>query len=169
MIGKLLTGLRTTLRAQVGDASLLPSMPARPGVRIAVIDSAPDATSGHIQPGVSRHGDTLAHLIGDLVCQADSMGVRRCAAEVTTVLALPWIERGRAGVERWVHRHALGPRARDRTGDLDAMTLGSSLTDNLAYVFLLPSSWNAGSIESAYLTGFETSGSSVTEQIFVQQ
>src|SRR3954452_6338236 len=36
----LFTGLRGALRAQVGDASLLPSMPATPAVRIVVIDSA---------------------------------------------------------------------------------------------------------------------------------
>lgn len=86
-------GLRAALRAQVGDASLLANMPASPGLRVAVIDSAPDATAGHIRPGASRHGDTLAHLIEDLVCLPTAAGGRKCAAEVTTVLALPWTER----------------------------------------------------------------------------
>lgn len=86
-------GLRTALRAQVGDAALLSSMPASPGIRVVVIDSAPDASAGHIRPGASRHGDTLAHLIEDLVCQPTAAGGRKCAAEVTTVLALPWTER----------------------------------------------------------------------------
>ena len=79
-----LVGLRAALRVHVGDASLLPSAPQAPAVRVVVIDSAPDATS--------RHGDTLAHLIEDLVCP-----VSPCAAEVTTVLALPWIARGKPG------------------------------------------------------------------------
>jgi hypothetical protein len=94
-----LTGFRTALRAQVGDASLLPSLPAVPAVRVVVIDSAPDASHGHIQPGANRHGDTLAHLIEDLVCQPAGGGRpgRTCAAEVTTVLALPWIAKGVVG------------------------------------------------------------------------
>lgn len=80
----LLAGLRAALRAHVGDASLLPSLPASPAVRIVVIDSAPDASAGHIQPGASRHGDTLAHVIEDLVCVSPGA----CAAEVTAALAL---------------------------------------------------------------------------------
>jgi hypothetical protein len=91
-------GLRSALHAQVGDASLLPSMPASPVVRIAVIDSAPDAPAGLIRPGASRHGDTLAHLIEDLVCRPASGGrPGACAAEVTAELALPWLARGVAG------------------------------------------------------------------------
>lgn len=91
-------GLRNALRAQVGDVSLLPNFPAHPGVRVVVIDSAPDAPPGHIQPGVSRHGDTLAHLIEDIVCRPiDPRGNRACAAEVTTELALPWIAKGVPG------------------------------------------------------------------------
>lgn len=89
----LFAGLRTALRAQVGDTSLLPRSPASPEVRVVVIDSAPDAPDGAIQAGTSRHGDTLAHLIEDIVCQVDATGVRTCAAEVTTELALPWITR----------------------------------------------------------------------------
>lgn len=92
-------GLRGALRAQVGDASLLPSMPAVPAVRISVIDSAPDAPTGLIRPGASRHGDTLAHLIEDLVCRPAGNGTSglACAAQVTTELALPWLARGVAG------------------------------------------------------------------------
>ncbi len=91
------TSLRTALRAQIGDASLLASMPAHPRTRIALIDSAPDAPDGAVVPGVSRHGDTLAHLIEDIVCRRGGAGGRICAAEVTTVLALPWIARGVLG------------------------------------------------------------------------
>jgi hypothetical protein len=81
-----LAGLRQALRARVGDASLLPSV-SSPRVRVVVIDSAPDAPHGQIQAGTSRHGDTLAHLIEDIVCVP---GASRpvCAAEVTSVLAL---------------------------------------------------------------------------------
>lgn len=97
----LFTGLRSALRAQVGDASLLAGIPATPAVRVVVIDTAPDAVAGQIQPGLSRHGDTLAHLIEDLVCLPTSSGqaspARVCAAEVTTMLALPWIDRGVPG------------------------------------------------------------------------
>jgi hypothetical protein len=86
--------LRGSLRAQVGDASLLPSSPSSATVRVVVIDTAPTASAGHIHPGASRHGDTLAHLIEDLVCQpaVDGRGPA-CAAEVTTELALPWLTR----------------------------------------------------------------------------
>jgi len=84
----LFTGLRGALRAQVGDASMLARMPAIPRTRVVVIDSAPDAPHGEITPGESRHGDTLAHLIEDLVCLPAGGA---CAAEVTTELALPWI------------------------------------------------------------------------------
>jgi hypothetical protein len=89
-------GLRSALPAQVGTAGLLPSLPATPAVRIVVIDTTPDATAGHIRPGESRHGDTLAHLIEDIVCIPIKQG-RRCAAEVTTALALPLVRAGVVG------------------------------------------------------------------------
>jgi hypothetical protein len=89
----LFTGLRDALQSQVGTAALLPSMPTVPPVRVVVIDTAPDATAGNIHPGTSRHGDTLAHLIEDIVCHT-SGGTRRCAAEVTTALALQRREAG---------------------------------------------------------------------------
>lgn len=89
-------GLHDALLSQVGTAALLPAPLAAPVARIVVIDSAPDATAGHIVPGASRHGDTLAHLIEDLVCVPAGDG-RRCAAEVTTALALPDIAPGVLG------------------------------------------------------------------------
>ncbi len=112
-------GLRAALRKQVGGVGLLPAMPPSPVARIVVIDTAPDALHGQIRRGASRHGDTLAHLIEDLVCVPElpaqpadppprdpglgpgplpAMGptagavlvqARRCAAEVTSVLAMP--------------------------------------------------------------------------------
>jgi hypothetical protein len=93
----LYTRLHSSLLAQVGSASLLTSLPAQPVVRVVVIDSAPDAAAGQIQPGLSRHGDTLAHLIEDIVCVPTGPSDRKCAAEVTTVLALPWEDRHTLG------------------------------------------------------------------------
>lgn len=90
------TGLRNALHAQVGTAALLPSAPEARAARVVVIDSAPDATSGHIGTSASRHGETLAHLIEDIVC-VTGVEVRSCAAEVTTALALPWVARGVLG------------------------------------------------------------------------
>jgi Subtilase family len=92
-------GLRSKLLQHVGTAALLPSWPVVPVVpvaRIAVLDSAPDAPHGAIEMGAgSRHGDTLAHLIEDLVCAPPVAGVpRACAAQVTTELALPWTSAG---------------------------------------------------------------------------
>ncbi|HEX8107266.1 MAG TPA: S8/S53 family peptidase [Kofleriaceae bacterium] len=85
-----LTGLRTALSAQVGNATLLPHAPGpqTPAARVVVVDTAPDAPHGQIHPGVSRHGDTLAHLIEDLVCLPATPTGWICAAEVTTALAL---------------------------------------------------------------------------------
>jgi len=84
-----LAGLRAALRAQVGDVSLAPKLAADRKVRIAVLDTAPDAPHGQVHPGASRHGDTLVHLIEDLVCLPGG----GCAAEVTSVLAMPWLDR----------------------------------------------------------------------------
>jgi hypothetical protein len=99
-------GLRNALQTQVGTAALLPKPPVTPAVRIAVIDSAPDAAAGQIVPGASRHGDTLAHLIEDIVCANGPEG-RRCAVEVTTTLALPLIP---TGVDGSRGRYAVGPQ-----------------------------------------------------------
>jgi hypothetical protein len=86
----LLGGLRTSLATQVGGAGLLPRPPGAqtPAARIVVVDTADDAAAGQIRPGLSRHGDTLAHLIEDLVCLPGPPIGRPCAAEVTTALAL---------------------------------------------------------------------------------
>lgn len=92
----LFEGLHDALLGQVGTAALLPDPPEKPLARIVVIDSAPDAPAGHIVPGASRHGDTLAHLIEDIVC-VQIGDRRRCAAEVTTALALPETAPGAVG------------------------------------------------------------------------
>lgn len=99
-------GLRDALVQQVGSAQLLPSWPQARPVRIAVIDSAPDSPHAQIQLGASRHGDTLAHLIEEVVCEPlacdgactqAELSARRCVADVTTELALPWTLRGERG------------------------------------------------------------------------
>jgi hypothetical protein len=93
-------GLRAAVRQQVGSASQLPVWPAQRAARIVVVDSAP--TAGHgalVAGGGSRHGDTLARLIEDIVCLPVQNGMpRACAAEVATELALPWTSPGVLGV-----------------------------------------------------------------------
>lgn len=84
--------LRGALAAHVGTSALLPPSVLAgptPAARIVVVDSAPDSRHGAVVPGNGRHGDTLAHLIEDIVCDGGL-----CAAEVTTALALPWDDRG---------------------------------------------------------------------------
>lgn len=92
-------GLRNALVQQVGGFSILAPPPGSLGVRVVVIDSAPDSPHGAIAMGTNRHGDTLAHLVEDLVCEPlvctgactpTQLAMRRCASQVTTMLALPW-------------------------------------------------------------------------------
>jgi hypothetical protein len=47
-----------------------------------------------------------------------------------------------------------------------AVSLGSLLSSTTPYLFLLPTTWM---VESAYITGLDNAGYSVTEQIIVQQ
>jgi Subtilase family len=106
------TGLRNAFLQHVGTAALIGNLPAQKTARIVVIDSAPTAKDGEILPGGgSRHGDTLAHLIEDIVCArivdpiATPAGARtlpqprRCLAEVTSELALPWLNPGIRGAD----------------------------------------------------------------------
>ncbi|MDI1449100.1 S8/S53 family peptidase [Polyangium sp. 6x1] len=62
-----------------------PTLP-RP-VRIVAADTSPDALSGGIAIGQSRHGDTVAHVARDLACPGGEAAP--CAAHVTTALGLP--------------------------------------------------------------------------------
>lgn len=92
-------GLRASLLQHVGTAALLPVFPPVPRARVVVIDTAPDAPPAGVQAGSSRHGDTLAHLIEDVVCLPPVPGLPpRCAAEVTTELAMPWMQPGVLGI-----------------------------------------------------------------------
>lgn len=62
----------------------LPVKPIDPLVRVVLVDSAPDALHGGSIPiGLDRHGDTLAHIVGDLAGPA---------ADTATALALPWVD-----------------------------------------------------------------------------
>ncbi len=92
-------GLRNALVQQVGGVSILSSPPSSNNVRVVVIDSAPTSPHGAIAMGTNRHGDTLAHLVEDLVCEPltctgactpTQVLARPCASQVTSVLALPW-------------------------------------------------------------------------------
>ncbi|HRC57908.1 MAG TPA: hypothetical protein PKU97_18400, partial [Kofleriaceae bacterium] len=114
------TGLRGALTARVGGAGLLPTWPRYRAVRVVVIDTAPTSPHARIQLGASRHGDTLAHVIEDLVCQpllcmdgcdAAELAARPCVSEVTTELALPWSARGIQG-QRGGHVGTLADLAR---------------------------------------------------------
>jgi Subtilase family len=92
-------GLRAQLRAQVGGASLVPGWPVAAAARVVVIDTAPDS-HGDIAEGESRHGDTLARLIQDLVChRSPNHLATSCAAQITTTLALPWVATGVLGAQ----------------------------------------------------------------------
>lgn len=57
------------------------------GVRLAFLDTQPNGTGVPEQPGNSLHGFTLAHLARQLLCVPGSS--TRCAAQITTRLALP--------------------------------------------------------------------------------
>lgn len=91
-----LAAQRSAFLQHVGTATLLRNVwPNHKAARIVVIDAAPTARDGSILLGSgSRHGDTLAHLIEDLVCDQLPNNTRRCAAEVTSELALPWLGPG---------------------------------------------------------------------------
>lgn len=91
-----LAAQRSAFLQHVGTASLLRYVwPNHKVARIVVIDAAPTARDGSILlGGGSRHGDTLAHLIEDIVCDQLPNNTRRCAAEVTSELALPWLGPG---------------------------------------------------------------------------
>lgn len=92
-------GLRNALVQQVGGLSILSSTPNSNNVRVVVIDTAPSSPHGAIAMGTNRHGDTLAHLVEDLVCEPltctgactpTQVSSRVCGSQVTTMLALRW-------------------------------------------------------------------------------
>lgn len=60
------------------------------GVRLAFLDTQPTGEGVPATAGNSSHGYTLAHLAKELVCEPGSMA--RCAAQITTRLALPILE-----------------------------------------------------------------------------
>lgn len=87
---ELASSLRASFQAQVGTVDgvgLSPAAGTTP-VRVVVVDSAPDAPlEGPVPVGADRHGDTLAGVIGDIAC-----GSSDCAAQVSSALAMPWLD-----------------------------------------------------------------------------
>jgi hypothetical protein len=57
------------------------------GVRLAFLDTEPTRVGVPAQPGNAKHGYTLAHIAQRLVCSPEQP--ERCAARITTRLALP--------------------------------------------------------------------------------
>jgi hypothetical protein len=76
---------------QAGKPDTLITTAAELGVRLAFLDTQPTGVGLPTRQGNSPHGYTLAHLAHDLVC--DGKGDQeRCAAQITTRLALPLIK-----------------------------------------------------------------------------
>lgn len=115
-------GLRSAVVQRVGGLSIFPSPPQNSSiVRVVVIDSAPDSPHGAIAMGANRHGDTLTHLIEDLVCQPlvctgactpAQLSARVCVSQVTTKLALPWTSASSSSSSDGGHLGTLGDLAR---------------------------------------------------------
>lgn len=88
------TGIETAgtelLLAQAGRPHTPLEINNRLGVRLAFLDTQPTGEGVPARPGNSLHGYTLAHLARQLVCTPGSAD--RCAARITTRLALPIIE-----------------------------------------------------------------------------
>lgn len=57
------------------------------GVRLAFLDTQPTGMGVSTAPGNSHHGYTLTHIARQLVCSPETSN--RCAAQITTRLALP--------------------------------------------------------------------------------
>lgn len=74
--------------AQAGQPGPMNMQNAR-GVRLAFLDTEPTRVGVPEQPGKSLHGYTLAHIARHLVCSSE--GLDRCAALITTRLALPLV------------------------------------------------------------------------------
>ncbi|MDI1435875.1 S8 family serine peptidase [Polyangium sorediatum] len=69
----------------LAPSAMDPTLP-RPA-RVVAVDTSPDALSGGIAVGQSRHGDTVAHVARDVACP--NTEAAPCAAHVTTALGLP--------------------------------------------------------------------------------
>jgi hypothetical protein len=77
--------------AQAGKPAAPLVVDGPPRVRLAILDNHPTGTGAPTwQPGLRQHGYTLAHLARNLVCPTGSS--QRCAAQITTRLALPIVE-----------------------------------------------------------------------------
>ncbi|MDI1480212.1 S8 family serine peptidase [Polyangium sp. y55x31] len=82
---------RKSLNRRAGGVDALPTSAMEPTLprpaRLVAVDTSPDAFSGGIALGQSRHGDTVAHVARDLACPGGEAAP--CAAHVTTALGLP--------------------------------------------------------------------------------
>ena len=78
--------LSTEFLGQAGKTKL-PRIDGPPGVRLAFLDTHPTGRGVPKQWWHSEHGYTLAHIARNLVCLPKN--AERCAAQITTRLALP--------------------------------------------------------------------------------
>jgi hypothetical protein len=76
--------------SQAGRLGTPPTLDEQSRVRLAFLDTQPTGKGVPNRPGNSLHGYTLAHIARHLVCTPESDD--RCAAEITTRLALPIIK-----------------------------------------------------------------------------
>ncbi len=76
--------------AQVGGPQTPAALDYRPTVRLAFLDTQPTGEGVPVVSGNSRHGFTLAQIARQMVCSPEDDD--RCAAQITTRLALPIIE-----------------------------------------------------------------------------
>lgn len=73
--------------AQAGKPEAPLEIENEKGVRLAFLDTQPTGIGVPAAPGNSLHGYTLTHMARHLVCSPETNG--RCAAQITTRLALP--------------------------------------------------------------------------------
>jgi len=70
--------------AQAGQPAAPLTIKNEPSVRLAFLDTQPTGVGVPHEPGYSLHGYTLTHIARHLLCSGE-----RCAAQITTRLALP--------------------------------------------------------------------------------
>ncbi|MEO1336588.1 MAG: S8/S53 family peptidase, partial [Myxococcota bacterium] len=81
--------LESAFRAQIGQPTALPP-PTAGATKVVVVDTSIDRAFPNGGPGVLDHGRAMAMLIRGLTCQ----GAGTCAAEVSSMLAMPLIKVG---------------------------------------------------------------------------
>jgi hypothetical protein len=91
-------GLSGHFLAQAGQPSAPMDLDDRPGVRLAFLDTQPTGIGAPTRLASSLHGYTLAHIARHLVCSPEDSD--RCAAQITTRLALPLLRFDAGSQER---------------------------------------------------------------------